>query len=268
MRAMAIPDADLDGHDFAHDSSVLGRRKVAHVLPPRETHGNATPILILLHPFAGNRTSWLRHAPDLLADVSRDTLIAMPECGRKWFIDDHAGARYETYVTGELLPHLRAEYGAAGPATVAGFSAGGAGAVFLALRRPGLFSSALAVAGAFTAGNREGDPYRHIRSDDMMIPTEAEHDRVWGPPGSATRSTYDPAALVAALPSGGPRPRFHLEVGTEDFPRMIAASERMATLFERAGIPCTLDRARGDHSWAYAAPAMARLVAAWRADRP
>lgn len=266
MRAMAIPDADLGGHDLAHESMALGRRKVAHVLPPRETLGDATPILILLHPFAGNRTSWLRHAPDLLADLSRDTLVAMPECGRKWFIDDHAGIRYETYVVEELLPLLRAEYGAAGPATVAGFSAGGAGAFFLALRHPGLFSSALAVAGAFTAGNREGDPYRHVRSDDMMIPTEDEHDRVWGPPGSGTRATYDPAALVAALPLGLPRPRFHLEVGTEDFPRMIAASETVAALFEATGIPFTFDRKGGDHTWSYAAPAMARLVARWRAD--
>ena len=124
------------------------------------------------------------------------------------------------------------------------------------------------MAGAFTAGNREGDPYRLVRSDDMMIPTEAEHDRVWGPPGSATRATYDPAALVKALAPDGPRPRFHLEVGTEDFPRMIAASETMAALFDAAGVTFTLSRASGDHTWDYAAPAMARLVAAWRANRP
>jgi pimeloyl-ACP methyl ester carboxylesterase len=264
---MAAPDVDLGGHDFAHESSVLGRRKLAHVLPPRERHGDPAPILILLHPFAGNRTSWLRHAPDLLAELSRDTLVAMPECGRKWFIDDHAGTRYETYVTEDLLPRLRTEYGADGPVTVGGFSAGGAAAFFLALRHPELFSSALAVAGAFTAGNREGDPYRHVRSDDMMIPTEEEHDRVWGPPGSATRATYDPAALVATLPTAGPRPRFHFEVGTEDFPRMIAASTGVAVLFESAGIPFTFARAGGDHTWAYAAPAMARLVARWREDR-
>ena len=267
MRAMAAPAEETAGHDFAHDSQLLGRRKVAHVLPPRARRGGATPILVLLHPFAGNRTSWLRHAPDLVADIARDTLVAMPECGRRWFIDDHTGTRYEAYVSEELLPLLRAEYGADGPVTVAGFSAGGAGAFFLALRRPDLFSAALAVAGAFTAGNREGDPYRHVRSDDMMIPTEEEHDRVWGPPGSSTRATYAPAALVAALPPAGPRPRFHFEVGTEDYPRMIEASTTVADLFDAAGISHGFERAPGDHSWAYAAPAMARLVAKWRAAR-
>ena len=265
----ALPaTAAVVGHDFAHDSAVLGRRKLAHVLPPGETRGGVTPVFVLLHPFAGNRMSWLRHAPDLLSDLARDTLVVIPECGRRWFIDDHSGARYETYVADELLPLVRAEYGATGPATVGGFSAGGAGAFFLALRHPELFSSALAVAGAFTAGNREGDPYKNVRSDDMMIPTEAEHDRVWGPPGSATRATYAPTALVAGVVRSGPPPCFHFEVGAEDFPRMIEASAGMASLFERASIPFTFSHATGDHTWGYAAPAMARLVRQWRGSEP
>lgn len=254
----------LGGQDFGHDSKVLGRWKVAHVLPAR-TGGTDTPVLILLHPFAGNRTSWLRHAPELLEDIARDALIILPECGRRWFIDDHAGARYESYVTDELLPLVRRAYGVDGPATVGGFSAGGAAAFFLALRHPDLFSSALAVAGAFTAGNRRGDPYKQVRSDDLMIPTEEEHDRVWGPPGSRTRATYAPAALVSALPQSGLLPRFHLEVGTADFPRMIAASETMARLLDAAGLACSFSSATGgDHSWTYAAQAMTRLVGQWR----
>lgn len=259
--------ATVAGHDFAHDSAVLGRRKLAHVVPPGVA-GDAAGLLILLHPFAGNRTSWLRHAPELIADVSRDSLVVLPECGRKWFIDDHAGARYAAYLTDELLPLVRAEYGATGPVTIGGFSAGGAAAFFLALRHPGLFTAALAVAGAFTAGNREGDPYRDVRSGDMMIPTENEHDRVWGPPGSATRAAYAPSALVAALPKAGPRPRFLFEVGTGDFPRMIEASETMAALLEAAGVPFVFSRAPGDHSWAYGAVAMARLAAASRRAPP
>jgi enterochelin esterase-like enzyme len=264
---MAAAATDLGGHDFAHESPILGRRKVAHVIPPRETRGRAPPVFVLLHPFAGNRTSWLRHAPELMAELARDTLVVLPECGRRWFIDDDSGARYETYVTDELLPLVGAEYGATGAVTVGGFSAGGAAAFFLALRHPGRFSSALAVAGAFSAGNREGDPYKDVRSDGMMIPTEAEHDRVWGPPGSATRATYAPAALVSALTRSGPPPRFHLEVGEQDFPRMIEASADMAAQFEATEVPFTFSRARGDHTWAYAGPAMARLVGQWRGDR-
>lgn len=249
--------------DFAHESAALGRRKLVQVAAPARV-APETPVLILLHPFAGNRTSWSRHAPDLLADLARDTLVAMPECGRRWFIDDQAGVAYARYVVDDLLPALRARYGTKGSAAVGGFSAGGAAAAFLALRHPDVFGAALAVAGAFTAAEREGDPYAGVRTDDMMIPTEAEHDRVWGPPGSPTRATHDLGRLVAALPRSASAPYFHFDVGTEDFPRMLAASETLATLLARAGIPHTFTRSPGDHTWAYAARAMPAVVARWR----
>jgi len=265
MSTVAPKRTDPDqGNDLAHDSVALGRRKLVRVLTPPGGCSESTPCLILLHPFAGNRTSWLRHAPELLASLSRDTLVAMPECGRRWFIDDHAGVRYESYVVDDLLPAVRAEFGVTGRFAVGGFSAGGAAAFFLALRHPHVFSAALAAAGAFTAANRTGDPYRDVRTDDLMIPSEAEHDRVWGPPGSETRATYDPERLVGSG-DGHPRPRFVFDVGNDDFPRMIAASEGMADLLKAAALPFAYSRSAGDHTWNYAASAMARLVAEWRA---
>jgi putative tributyrin esterase len=257
----ALPAASTE--DFAHDSAALGRRKLVQVAAPPRV-GPETPVLVLLHPFAGNRTAWPRHAPGLLAGLARDTLVAMPECGRRWFIDDHAGVPYGRYVVEDLLPALRAGYGAGGPAAIGGFSAGGAAAAFFALRRPDVFGAALAAAGAFTAAGREGDPYADVRTDDLMIPTEAEHDRVWGPPGSPTRAAHDLAALVAALPRDTAPPAIHIDVGASDFPRMLAATETLATLLADAGVPHTVTRSPGDHSWDYAARAMPALAARWR----
>ena len=91
------------------------------------------------------------------------------------------------------------------------------------------------MAGAFTAGNREGDPYEAVRSDDMMIPTEAEHDRVWGPPGSAIRAAYAPAALVRGITGGARPPKFYFEVGRSDFPRVMEASAVMRDLLRKPG---------------------------------
>ena len=154
----------------------------------REASHRGVRSSCMLHPFGGNRTSWARHAPDLMATLAQDFIVVLPECGRGWFINDHAGKRYEDYLIGELIPLVRETYGAAGPACIGGFSMGGASAFFLALKHPDAFAAAFAVAGAFTAGNRAGDPYAAIRSDALLIPTEAEHDRVWGPPGSAVRA--------------------------------------------------------------------------------
>ena len=98
------------GHDFAHDSKVLGREKVAHIWPAAGGLASGRPIFVLLHPFGGNRTSWARHAPDLMATLARDFVVVLPECGRGWFINDHAGKRYEDYLIGELIPLVRETY--------------------------------------------------------------------------------------------------------------------------------------------------------------
>ena len=120
------------GQDFAHDSKVLGREKVAHIWPAVGGLASGRPIFVLLHPFGGSRNSWARHAPDLMATLARDFIVVLPECGRGWFINDHAGKRYEDYLIGELIPLVRESDAAAGPACIGGFSMGGASAFFVA----------------------------------------------------------------------------------------------------------------------------------------
>lgn len=253
------------GHDFAHDSKVLGRSKIAYVLPPPAEVASERPMFMLLHPFGGNRSSWARHAPDLLATLAQDFVVVLPECGRGWFINDHGGKRYEDYLIGELIPLVRGRHGAAGPACIGGFSMGGASAFFLALKHPELFDAAFAVAGAFTAGNRTGDPYRAFRSDALLIPTEAEHERVWGPPGSAVRTNYEPATLVGQAKGRAPLPKFYFEVGSDDYPRALEASESMRALLADAGVEFEFAQHEGDHSWSYAVEGMTRLVAQFSA---
>ncbi len=253
------------GHDFAHDSKVLGRSKVAYVLPSPAGTASGRSMFMLLHPFGGNRSSWARHAPDLMAALAQDFIVVLPECGRGWFINDHAGKRYEDYLIGELIPLVRETYVAAGPACIGGFSMGGASAFFLALSHPELFHSALAVAGAFTAGNRTGDPYQAFRSDALLIPTEAEHERVWGPPDSAVRAKYDPKALIARIEGRARLPKFYFEVGRNDYPRALEASELMRALLAGAGAAFEFAQHEGDHSWRYAVEGMTRLAAQFRA---
>jgi putative tributyrin esterase len=254
------------GHDFAHDSKVLDRRKVAHIWPAAEGLASERSIFVLLHPFGGNRTSWARHAPDLMAALAEDFIVVLPECGRGWFINDHAGKRYQDYLIGELIPLVRETYAAAGPACIAGFSMGGASAFFLALKHPDLFHSAFAVAGAFTAGDRTGDPYQAFRSDALLIPTEAEHERVWGPPRSGVRAKYDPKTLVAQVEGRTRLPKLYFEVGRDDYPRALAASDLMRALLVDAGAAFEFAQHEGDHSWRYAVEGMTRLVAQFRAE--
>ena len=252
------------GHDFAHDFQVLDRerspisgplRKDSH----RSVRSSCCCIRLAAIARLGRDTrpiSWRRWREDFI--------VVLPECGRGWFINDHAGKRYEDYLIGELIPLVRETYAAAGPACIGGFSMGGASAFFLALKHPDAFGAAFAVAGAFTAGNRTGDPYEAIRSDALLIPSEAEHDRVWGPPGSAVRAAYAPAALVGQIEGRKHLPRFYFEVGKDDYPRALEASETMRALLEGAGVAFQFAQHEGDHTWAYAAEGMGRLIAQFR----
>jgi S-formylglutathione hydrolase len=254
------------GHDFAHESRALGRSKLAHVLPAEAEIAPGRPLFVLLHPFGGNRGSWAKYAPELMADLAQDFVVVLPECGRGWFINDHAGKRYEDYLIGELIPAVRERYGSSGPAAIGGFSMGGASSFFLALKHPALFDAALAVAGAFTAGNRQGDPYAAVRSDALLIPNETEHERVWGPAGSAVRAAYAPETLVRGIPGGARLPRFYFEVGRGDYPRAVEAGALMRDLLRQAGARYAFAEHEGDHSWSYASAAMARLVAQFRQE--
>jgi putative tributyrin esterase len=261
---MMLSNAATLGHDFVHESAVLGRRKVARILPLVGSKPAAPQVFVMLHPFAGSRSSWISQAPAVMAQLAQDCLVVLPECGRKWFINDHAGARYEDYLVQELIPSAREKYGCDGPVSIGGFSMGGASAFFLALRHPEFFRAALSVSGAFFAGDREGDPYQAVRTNALMMPTEDEHERVWGPVGSSVRTRYAPAAMVGQIKRNSSRPKFYFEVGSDDFSRVVEASQRMRDLLADAGAAFEFTCESGDHSWSYAASGMARLIEKWK----
>ncbi|MCP3097326.1 esterase family protein [Myxococcus sp. K15C18031901] len=252
----------LAGHEFEHDAPALGRRKVAWVrVPSRRAPAGGFPVCFLLHPFGGDRLSWARQAGDFLAHFGEEWAFVFPESGRRWFMNDVSGRRYEDYLVEDLLPAVQASFPVSCDARrrlVGGFSMGGAGAVHLALRHPALFPRAFAIAGAFFASEREGDPYAALRGGACMMPTQQEHERVWGPPGSEVRRVYDTGRLVEA--AAGQGLTLALEVGTEDHPRVVEMNRRMHRLLVTTGMSHTYDECPGDHGWDYAARAAPRVL--------
>jgi putative tributyrin esterase len=253
----------LPGFDFRHDASALGRPKTARVLVPAgAAPADGFPVWYLLHGFGGDRLSWLTASgPALPADV----IMVLPESGRRWFLNDAAGRRYEDYLLSDLVPAIDAVFDTDPRARViGGFSMGGAAAVFLALRHPEVFPAAFSYAGAFYASRREGDPYAGHRSGGCMMPTESEHERVWGPLGSAMRARYDPDSVVAEVDDARSHPAIVLEVGTEDYPRIIDMNRMMHRALDAAGIAHDYAERAGGHKCGDAKPTAARV----RAGRP
>lgn len=232
-----------------HSGALACVKRVAVLVPPGTAPARA--VLYLLHGFGASRQSWLRSTRLVEHLDGTGLMVVLPESGRRWFINDHRGLRYEDYLIGEVLANIEEAYGDTGLRGIGGFSMGGAAALMQALRHLGMFSVVISHAGAFEAPLREGDPYAHQRDcGDIAIPSVAAHERVWGPVGSAVRRLYDPYALVAGLPAG-PRPDVYADVGTQDYPRIIEMNHRMVRALRRSGIHTEFHTRAGAHDADY-----------------
>jgi amino acid adenylation domain-containing protein len=249
----------LDCTDRSYRSARLTREKCVRLLMPRT--GKIEGVCYLLHSYAGNFKSWAERTPLAFLAAKLPLLFVMPESGRRWFIDDASGRMYGSYLTEELLPTVEAEFA---PLTtrssrfIGGFSMGGAAAVFHALRRPELFSGAFAHAGAFHAARRVGDPYAAERgSRDMLMPDNDAHETVWGAAGSRTRGEYDPHAIVDRfVASEQPAPRLYLDVGTDDYGRVVEMVRDFHVILNGFRIQHEYREMRGAHTWEYVSTAL------------
>lgn len=239
-------------------SRALDRAKRVSVLAPADCPPTGVPVLFLLHGFGGSRTMWLSRTRLVEHLDGLDLVVVLPESGRRWFINDDRGHRYEDYLVGELVPFVDEHFGVhpgPGARAIGGFSMGGAAALTQALRHPGVFSVVVSHAGAFEASRRVGDPYAELRAArDFSIPTVEAHERVWGPPGSLVRRRYDLYSLIDSAAGAGtldPRLAVYCDVGADDYPRIVEMNRSMAQKLREAGIDATFHKRQGAHDLAY-----------------
>jgi S-formylglutathione hydrolase len=247
-------------------SESIGRTKSVNVVLPAAyaAVGKPFPVLYLLHSYGGNRNSWLQ-CPGLAALTdAHEIILVLPESGRSWLVNDARGRRYEDYLVDEVVGHVDAQFNTAAGRSgraVAGFSMGGACAVFHSLRHPDLFSTAGSISGAFEAPLRRGDPYSRYRADrDIMMPTVHAHERVWGPPGSATRREYDPYRLLERMDATLPL-EMRLDIGLHDYPRMVAMNRAMRDALLAHFVRHSYHEHPGGHDWGFVDTCLPALFA-------
>jgi enterochelin esterase family protein len=153
----AVPGSTLQGNP-------LGDPALRHVpvyLPP-SYHASDTkrfPVIWLLAGFASTGMSFLNFGfgrqtvPEMLDSLIRrgempETIVVMPDCmtryGGSQYADSAATGPYESYLTGELIPHIDRQFRTLPSArhrAVAGKSSGGFGSLRLGMRHPELFSA-------------------------------------------------------------------------------------------------------------------------------
>lgn len=253
MRKDVLPSHTTETWEWP--SPALGVVKRADVLVPQSclSAGRKAAVLILLHGFGGSRATWLTRTGLVEHLRGLDLVVVLPESGRRWFINDDRGLRYEDYLVRELVPFVDENYAVHlrhGVRAIGGFSMGGASALMQALRHPGLFAVVASHAGAFEATSRVGDPYAGLRDErDFLIPSEAAHERVWGPPGSDVRRRYDLHALAGAHQGGNLS--VYADVGAQDYPRIVEMNRRMARKLRAVGVDLEFHERQGSHDLEY-----------------
>lgn len=140
----------------------------------------ACPVVYLLHGYGGYALSWIKIKPELpaLAD-EKGMIFVCPDGQNSWYWDSprHADSRYETFVAKELVEFADRHY-ATRPdrrrRAITGFSMGGHGALWLAIRHKDVFGAA-----ASMSGGADIRPFPDSWEMKEQLGEYAENKAVW-----------------------------------------------------------------------------------------
>lgn len=190
------------------------------------------PVVYLLHGFRGRYDTWINKAqPDLPAAASRmGEIIVCPDGGfSSWYWDSPIDStmRYETYITQELIAAIDSLYqtrpSREGRA-ITGYSMGGHGALYLALRHPDIFGACGSMSGGVAL-----IPFPKNWDIEKRIGPYQENPQRWeeySVMGQLWRAVpfNDRSREVAGLPSVDPSSELQagqlaifIDCGTEDY---------------------------------------------------
>lgn len=157
-RVVVGPDGGSVWRVMIHNSFAPTSRPSFVYLPPYRVN-ERYPVVYLLHGFPGSPSTFVRGsriaavADDLISTGKlRPLIVVMPVAGPTLHYDGEWAGPWESFVVGDVLPwtdaHLPTIPSMRGRA-IGGLSAGGYGAIDIALRHPGLFRTIEAWAGYF-----------------------------------------------------------------------------------------------------------------------
>jgi S-formylglutathione hydrolase FrmB len=234
------------------ESPALGVRKTYHVWLP-EGYGAGTqryPVIYLLHGWGVTQDSWVSKDLDLpgaAGSIDLKAIVVMPDGDRSLYANSFAKVaydacladanpqrnkkekrsefcvktpRYEDYIVVDLVRDVDAKYRTIArreARAVAGESAGGNGAMALALRNKQVFSAVASHSGALALLYEGPQPYEkgkarfHSRIDPN--PRKKEVEDMFGLDIAEWRR-HDPYSLAATLKNG--ELAIYVDCGSED----------------------------------------------------
>lgn len=208
---------------------------------PALPHG----VLYLLHGMGGTHMHWaaLSDLPNHAAPYP--LVIVCPDAENSCYVNGANGERWEDAIAADLPAHIEARYGVRTDRdgrAIAGLSMGGFGAFNIGMRHPERYVAVSTLSGAFMMS--------HLNWGDDNPQLVA----ILGPVGSPTRREYDPENVLAqavATHGADALPMLAMDVGTADYPDLVASNRRLHDALRQSGVPHTYREEAGGHTWEY-----------------
>ena len=211
----------------------------AVVLPPGYDDAEPLPLCLNLHGGGGSRDMLVGFREPLdawFADGSLEPMvIASASTGElSFYLDQPAGAQWETFIARDFLAHLRAKYRVrpdAGSTVLTGASMGGHGSLKLAFARPDEFAAVAALEPAVEPGFRATDSTPRSRvyylgggnTDQLLGPDRDAALFEANSPAARLRSNHEAvsASGLAIYIECGDNDTLNLHDGTEFLHRVL-----------------------------------------------
>lgn len=184
------------------------------ILPAKYFEENDTtryPVVYLLHGYDGDYSSWLKLTEPRLDSLATEynMIFVCPDGRDSWYWDSPVvkNLQMETFITSELVPYIDNNYRTipcASKRAITGFSMGGHGSMWLAMRHSDLFGSA----GSMSGGLNINKP-KWAKSWKMAtrIGSQTEHPQRW--------IDYTAITLISTLKPG--QLNLVIDCGVDDF---------------------------------------------------
>jgi S-formylglutathione hydrolase FrmB len=243
-------NANVRMTDTTLHSAILHRDMPIRLVAPTKLTPNM-PIVYLLHGAGEDYRNWTNES-NIAELAASGVLLAMPEGGNTYYINDAAGVRYEDFFFTELVPEVHRRYPNAATdrtrTAIAGISRGGFAATLYALKHPEMFGYVAGLSSALDLAERKFRWHAPLES--------LQYRKVFGPVGSPTRLDNDPYVLLRKLPAEQ-SPIFALTCGDKDV--LLPSNISFDALLVERNLPHTFAVLQGDHNWSLWEPQIAGL---------
>ena len=198
------------------------------------------PVIYLLHGHGGNYSNWIKRVPEIkkYADDFEVMIVCPDGDSSSWYIDSPVdkSSQFETYIAKEVTAFIDQNYRTIKKPqarAITGLSMGGHGALYIALKNPGIFGACGSMSGGFNLieTRHKYDLYKRI-GDTVNIEAWKNYSIV----NIAEKVKNDSLSII-------------IDCGIKD--QFYISNKEVHDKLLKAGIAHDYTERPGGHSWTY-----------------